>query len=73
MATGVHAVDWECVSAARYGRRVNPQWARLLRLLEMDVRYGRCVGAELFTTTAAGLWTSFRDIAFTMLVTITHT
>lgn len=32
-----------------YAERVNPQWARLLGLLEMDVRYERCVGTELFT------------------------
>lgn len=32
-----------------YAERVNPQWVRLLDLLEMNVRYERCVGAELFT------------------------
>jgi len=32
-----------------YAQRVNPQWVRLLDLLEMNVRYERCVGAELFT------------------------
>jgi ornithine--oxo-acid transaminase len=32
-----------------YAERVNPQWVRLLELLEMNVRYERCVGAELFT------------------------
>ena len=36
--------------ASRYGERVNPQWVRLLDLLEMNVRYERCVGAELFTS-----------------------
>jgi ornithine--oxo-acid transaminase len=41
-------VESEHVSA-RYAQHVNPQWARLLGLLEMDVRYERCVGAELFT------------------------
>ncbi len=30
---------------------VNPHWVRLLKLLQMNVRYERCVGAELFTTT----------------------
>ncbi len=34
----------------RYAERVNPQWVRLLDLLEMNVRYERCVGAELFTS-----------------------
>jgi ornithine--oxo-acid transaminase len=32
-----------------YGSRVNPQWVRLLSVLQMDVRYTRCLGAELFT------------------------
>src|SRR6202048_4276424 len=32
-----------------YAKRVNPQWARLLDVLEMNVRYARCEGAELFT------------------------
>jgi ornithine--oxo-acid transaminase len=32
-----------------YSENVNPQWVRLLSLLEMNVRYTRCVGAELFT------------------------
>ena len=48
MGTAVHTVESEHVSA-RYAQRVNPQWVRLLRLLEMDVRYEKCVGAELFT------------------------
>ena len=33
----------------KYKEHVNPQWVRLLELLEMNVRYQRCVGAELFT------------------------
>lgn len=49
MGTAVHAVESEHVSA-RYAQCVNPQWVRLLGLLEMDVRYERCVGAELFTS-----------------------
>jgi ornithine--oxo-acid transaminase len=28
---------------------VNPQWVRLLDVLQLNVRYKRCVGAELFT------------------------
>ncbi len=48
MGTAVHTGESEHVSA-RYAQHVNPQWARLLGLLEMDVRYERCVGAELFT------------------------
>jgi ornithine--oxo-acid transaminase len=49
MGTAVHTFETENVSA-RYAQRVNPQWVRLLGLLEMDVRYERCVGAELFTS-----------------------
>lgn len=37
-------------NASQYGERVNLQWVRLLDLLEMNVRYERCVGAELFTS-----------------------
>jgi len=32
-----------------YTQHVNPQWVRLLDLLEMNVRYTHCQGAELFT------------------------
>jgi ornithine--oxo-acid transaminase len=32
-----------------YAAHVNPQWQRLLRVLEMDARYRRCEGAELET------------------------
>lgn len=31
-----------------YAAHVNPQWVRLLDLLEMNVRYARCKGVELF-------------------------
>jgi ornithine--oxo-acid transaminase len=34
---------------ALYQDHVNPQWVRLLRLLQMNVRYVRCTGTELFT------------------------
>jgi ornithine--oxo-acid transaminase len=33
-----------------YAERVNPQWVRLLNLLEMNVSYERCSGVELFTS-----------------------
>lgn len=33
-----------------YKRAVNPQWVRLLKLLQMNAEYDRCIGAELFTT-----------------------
>jgi ornithine--oxo-acid transaminase len=32
-----------------YAEFVNPQWVRLLDLLDMNVRYQRCAGAELFS------------------------
>lgn len=37
-------------SHQQYLDAVNPYWVRLLKLLQMDVRYERCVGTELFTT-----------------------
>jgi ornithine--oxo-acid transaminase len=36
-------------ASERYAQRVNRQWVRLLDLLQMNVRYERCVGVELFT------------------------
>lgn len=41
------AVDTGVLSYATY---VNPQWVRLLDLLEMNVEYQRCLGSELFTS-----------------------
>jgi ornithine--oxo-acid transaminase len=32
-----------------YSQHVNPQWVRLLRVLDLSVSYERCEGAELFT------------------------
>jgi ornithine--oxo-acid transaminase len=40
----------ETVSSELYSRNVNPQWVRLLDLLEMNVQYERCQGSELFTS-----------------------
>ena len=36
-------------AAALYSEHVNPQWARLLTVLDMNLRYQRCQGSELFT------------------------
>lgn len=36
-------------AAELYSAHVNPQWVRLLDLLQMNERYTKCVGAELFT------------------------
>ncbi len=33
-----------------YCEHVNPQWVRLLDLLDMNVQYERCLGCELFTS-----------------------
>src|SRR5580700_11199943 len=37
------------VSQSLYSDYVNPQWVALLNLLDMNVRYERCLGCELFT------------------------
>src|SRR5260370_23731100 len=37
------------VPSLLYSAHVNPQWVRLLNVLEMNVRYERCIGTELFT------------------------
>jgi ornithine--oxo-acid transaminase len=34
---------------ALYEKYVNPQWVRLLDVLQMNVRYNRCIGTELHT------------------------
>jgi ornithine--oxo-acid transaminase len=50
MTQSALAVDPNKLDDAGYSDCVNPQWVRLLNLLEMNVRYTRCVGAELFTS-----------------------
>jgi ornithine--oxo-acid transaminase len=40
-------------SQAEYEARVNPQWVRLLKLLQMNVSYSRCEGVELHTSDGA--------------------
>jgi ornithine--oxo-acid transaminase len=39
----------ERIAIDAYADHVNPQWVKLLRLLEMDLSYERCMGTELFT------------------------
>jgi ornithine--oxo-acid transaminase len=39
----------ELIATDAYADYVNPQWVKLLSLLEMNVSYDRCFGAELFT------------------------
>ncbi len=43
------SADAEPRSEQQYANAVNPQWTRLLKLLQMNVQYERCLGAELFT------------------------
>jgi len=38
------------VLGALYSDHVNAHWVRLLEILQMNVRYERCAGAELFTS-----------------------
>src|SRR6478672_1167751 len=47
------AVESSRSDSAAYSQHVNPQWVRLLDLLEMNVRYERCAGTELFTADGA--------------------
>lgn len=49
MSTAVRVRE-QASASEKYAERVNPQWVRLLNLLEMNVRYERCVGAELFAS-----------------------
>jgi ornithine--oxo-acid transaminase len=46
----VAAESAESRSQQQYAHAVNPQWTRLLQLLQMNVHYRRCIGVELFTT-----------------------
>ena len=48
MATTVQ-IDQAAHASERYAQRVNREWVRLLDLLQMNVRYEHCTGAELFT------------------------
>src|SRR5689334_2829631 len=43
-------VKTPAANAVSYREFVNPQWARLLDVLQMNVRYTRCEGAELHTS-----------------------
>ena len=42
-------IESAAYASERYAQRVNPEWVRLLDLLQMNVRYERCTGVELFT------------------------
>jgi ornithine--oxo-acid transaminase len=45
----VLATSGALIKDALYQDRVNPRWVRLLDVLEMNARYTRCEGTELFT------------------------
>jgi ornithine--oxo-acid transaminase len=46
----IHMPLAEPISTDRqYSQHVNPQWVKLLNVLELSVSYERCMGAELFT------------------------
>ncbi len=42
-------IEQAAYASERYAQRVNREWVRLLDLLQMNVRYERCLGVELFT------------------------
>ncbi len=48
--TDTPSIEAAPVSNAQYSDHVNPQWVRLLDVLEMNVPYSHCQGAELFTS-----------------------
>jgi ornithine--oxo-acid transaminase len=49
MASRSAAAVEPCTGTSSYGEYVNPQWVNLLNILDMNVEYERCIGAELFT------------------------
>jgi ornithine--oxo-acid transaminase len=50
-AVPVAATATQVLQSEHYRDYVNPQWARLLDLLQMNVRYTRCTGTTLHTDT----------------------
>ena len=48
MPTSLAAKTRSVPNHRQYSDHVNPQWVRLLSLLEMNVRYKRCAGVQLF-------------------------
>ncbi len=49
MTTANVGTERGAATREQYERNVNPQWAHLLRLLEMDAEYTRCEGGTLET------------------------
>src|SRR5262249_52240911 len=50
LSTGMLKPANTAAPEALYSASVNPQWVRLLDLLQMNVHYERCIGAELSTS-----------------------
>ena len=63
MSTAFLVSEDRCASE-RYSQRVNPEWVRLLNLLEMNVCYERGVGAEWFPPDGTRIVDFLSDIAF---------
>jgi hypothetical protein len=53
-----------------YESFVNPQWVRLLDILQMNVSYVRCVGCERKPRMGVGFWISIPVTAFITLAII---
>ena len=49
LTTASTGLDRSEPDAADYKNHVNPQWVRMLDLLQMNARYDRCAGVELHT------------------------
>jgi ornithine--oxo-acid transaminase len=49
MATQASKLSPARTPSSSYQQYVNPQWVALLNILDMNVRYQRCAGCELFT------------------------
>jgi len=49
MATQASKLSPLRTPSSSYEEFVNPQWVALLNILDMNVRYERCAGSELFT------------------------
>ena len=46
----LHKTQPDAGASKNYEQYINPQWVRLLDVLEMNVTYVRCSGAELYTS-----------------------
>ena len=58
------------VANSAYQAHVNPQWVKLLELLQMNARYVECRGEKLQTEDGRTILDFYPDTAFTTLVII---